>query len=247
MVHDVIHERFPKHGPDYYKERDRRTRERLATLSEADPARFPLLDDLGVGLERLGRSEEAIVVLRDKLTRQRQSGLLGRDLYSSYANLGTLLIHNTFKRAMSGDASARQRFQEGIELIRKSVEVNPEAHFGRERWQAAIAEFFLAAASDSTLVKTFDCLGNRLDLPIKEILEREGNWTLTGYGRPADPAFVQGKVEDENPRFFGMHDMLDDRNYWPELSPIRRHITRVGAERLGECAGSLPSHASRIR
>src|SRR4051812_48843884 len=44
MVHDVIHERFPKHGPAHYRERDRLTREQLAALAPDDPAALPLMD-----------------------------------------------------------------------------------------------------------------------------------------------------------------------------------------------------------
>src|SRR6478752_3421838 len=50
--------RFPRHGSAYYRERNRLTREKLDALAPDDPARFPLEDDLGVGLERLGQSEE---------------------------------------------------------------------------------------------------------------------------------------------------------------------------------------------
>src|SRR3954469_24293383 len=60
MVHDVIHERFPKHGPAFYRERERLTRGKRETLQLDDPAGFPLMDDLGAGLERLGRSGEAV-------------------------------------------------------------------------------------------------------------------------------------------------------------------------------------------
>src|SRR3954464_10654972 len=66
MAHDVIHERFPRHGPAHYRERDRLTREKLARLSPGDPASFPLGDDLAAGLDRLGRSDEAAAVMRDK-------------------------------------------------------------------------------------------------------------------------------------------------------------------------------------
>jgi hypothetical protein len=210
MAQDVIHERFSKHGPAHYRERDRITREMLRRLASDNPASFALSDDLGAGLDRLGRSDEAVAVLRDKLAHQQAKGLSGRDLYTSYANLGTFLIHGSYQKAASGDVSARERFREGVALIRTSVEVNPEAHFGREQWQAAIAEFLLAALDDPVLLKTYDCLGNRLDLGIEDILDREANWTDTGYGRPYDPAFSQGKVDDLVPGFFAPGVSLDE-------------------------------------
>ena len=66
-------------------------------------------------------------MIRKKLKRQQANGLSGRDLYTSYANLGTFLIHGSFKQAQTGDTAARARFSEGLDFIRKSVEVNPEA------------------------------------------------------------------------------------------------------------------------
>jgi len=222
MAHDVIHERFPKHGLDHYRERDRLTRERIAGLAPDDPATFPLADDLAVGLDRLGRSHEAAEVLRDKLARQEARGLSGRDLYTTYANLGTVLIHGHFAKAAAGDDGARGRFREGIDFIRKSVEVNPEAHFGRERWQAAIAEFLLAAMEDPTLLKTFDCLGNRLDLPYSEIL-RHGYGD--GYGRGYDSMYVAHLITGLT------------------VQDARERIKKVGAEEGWE-AVAVPSHRS---
>src|SRR5947209_4168452 len=74
MVHDVLHERFPVHGRAYYTERNRRVRKALApekiepgpkwdVSGETWDRRFALLDDLGVGLERLGQHEDAVRVL----------------------------------------------------------------------------------------------------------------------------------------------------------------------------------------
>src|SRR5262245_48134108 len=51
MVHDVLHERLPRHSQAYYKERNRRARLALKHLSDARPfpwqKHFSLLDDLG--------------------------------------------------------------------------------------------------------------------------------------------------------------------------------------------------------
>jgi hypothetical protein len=230
MVHDIIHERYPKHGSAHYRERDRLTREKLAKLAPDDPARFSLADDLAAGLERLGRSDEAVVVMRDKLARQQEKGLTGRALYTSYANLGTFLIHAASPKAIAGDLAAREQFKEGIGFVRKSVEVNPEAHFGREQWQLVIAEFILNAMEHSGRLGWFDFVGNRLDLDIEPILNREANWTGTGYGRPTDALFSQGRVADAVPAFFQRDASLDDPTRWLEFSPIRQHITKVGGE-----------------
>ena len=75
------------------------------------------------------------------------------------------------------------------------------------------------------------------------MLNREGNWTATGYGRPYDPAFSQGKVDDQVPGFFTPGVVLDEPSRWPDLSPIRTHITKIGAESGWENV-AVPSHRS---
>jgi hypothetical protein len=246
MAHDVLLQRFPKHGPAHYEARDRITREALAALEPDDPARLPLMDDLAAGLDRLGRPGEAVVVMRAKLAMQQGQGIEGRDLYTTYANLGTFLIHDAFAPAIAGDSDARGRFAEGVAFIRRSVEVNPEAHFGRERWQAAIAEFLLAATDDPSLLTTFDCLGNRLDLPIEALLNREINWTDTGYGRPTDAEFSQGRLAGKYPDFFTTDARPDDPDRWEDFAPLRAHITKVGAELDWKDDVPVPSHREPV-
>jgi hypothetical protein len=241
MAHDVIHERFPKHGQAHYRERDRLTRQELAKLGPDDPAALPLLDDLAAGLERLGKSSEAVEVMRDKLARQRKQGVQGLGLYTTYANLGTFLIHSSFKPAMAGDSEAKARFREGVEFVRESVKVNPEAHFGRERWQAAIAEFLLASMDDPKLLTTFDCLGNRLDSEIEALLARDSNWVFTGYGRPTAARFASERTFKDVPAFFLPDVDVEDPKLWPELRKIRDQIIKVGAEG-GWDEVPVPSH-----
>src|SRR5207249_32911 len=93
---------------------------------------FAHIDDLGVGLDQLKQYDEAILLLRDKLKQQQAQGLTERALYTSYANLGTVLIHGAVGAAQRGAPSARKQMREGLQFIHRSIEVNPEAHFGRE-------------------------------------------------------------------------------------------------------------------
>ena len=247
MVHDVLHERFPKHGSVWYETRNRSTEKLLSQQPESDPARWPLVDDLAVAFDRLGQPEKAIPLLRQKLAQQELAGINGRDLYTSFANLGTLLIHANMSKARTGDAEAMQFVDEGLRLIHRSVEVNPEAHFGREKWQAAIVEFLQAASQDPALLTKFDCIGNRLDLDIERILNREANWTDTRYGRPNFVQFTQrSHAQDEVPAFFEKGVDHDDPDRWDELRSIRTYITTVGAEE-GWDTVDVASHRSRRR
>ena len=170
MVHDVLHERFPRHGREYYVERNRLAREALGkapNLQTADRATqekyFSLMDDLGVGLDLLGEHDEAVRILRDKLRQQERLGWKGRDLYTTYANLGTSLIHGSFRKVRAGDTGARVPLREGLHHIRESIAVNPQAHFGREEWQAKVVDYLLACVDDPRLLLSEDLTGNRLD------------------------------------------------------------------------------------
>jgi len=173
MVHDVLHERYPRHGKAYFEERNRQVRKALAgfpDLAKASEAQrekyFALVDDLGVGLDRVGEHDEGVRLLRNKLRRQESFGISGRDLYTTYANLGTVLIHGSFRKARDGDTKARATVREGLGYIHKSIEVNPQAHFGREIWQAVTVEYFLACMDNPKLLLRFDLIGNPLDKDI---------------------------------------------------------------------------------
>src|SRR5262249_32259184 len=159
----VLTERFAKHGPAYYTERNRQVRAELEDMKarrqpgdKPDEKYFALFDDLGVGLEALGDFDSAVQTLRGKLEEQQSQGYQGRQLYTSYANLGTFLVHRNLVKACAGDPAAKLQLHEGLSFIHKSIEVNPEAHFGRQIWQAAAVEFIVAAIDDPQLLLKFD-------------------------------------------------------------------------------------------
>lgn len=170
MVHDTIHERFPRHGAAYYEERNRRTAAALETekpkrtpANQPTPEYFALVDDLGVGLVKLGKHEEAVQLLREKLIQQKSLDVKGRELYGAYANLGTFLILWQLSDGFADVPRARERIRESIRLVHQAIVVNPESHFGREVWQAVVEEFLLALLDEPELVLKYDMLGNRLD------------------------------------------------------------------------------------
>lgn len=195
MVHDVIHERFPRHGEAYYQERNRRVRQALEeNKGPHDEAYFALFDDLGAGLDYLKQHDEAVRVLRDKLSEQEALGQKDRQLYTTYANLGTFLIHGNARAALSGDAAAQERLREGLSFIRKSIEVNPEAHFGREVWQAVAVEYLLAVSDNPQLLLQYDMVGDRLadDVDAGERRGFTNHYGMTGANREV-AAYLQGQ------------------------------------------------------
>ncbi|QDU64134.1 hypothetical protein Pan216_50230 [Planctomycetes bacterium Pan216] len=189
MVHDVLHQRYPVHGSSYYLARNRARREALrsedARRSANEPPSLAYLtnmDDLAVGHERLGEYDEAIDLMRQKLnllkryypaaeaeSRSDDSGELSEEalaLYRAHANLGTFLIHAGFKPAINGDPKGRDLLLEGIGQIRRSLEINPGAHFDREEWQIIAVLSLLEAIKDHGRLLRYDIVGGRLDEPL---------------------------------------------------------------------------------
>jgi hypothetical protein len=223
MVHDVIHERFPRHGEAYYRERNRLARQGLKERKAAE-VRFALYDDLGAGLDYLKQDEEAVELLREKLRHQQQLGQQGQQLYTTYANLGTFLIHGNARAAFSGDWAARDRLGEGLTFIKKSIEVNPSAHFGREVWQAVAAEYLLAVSERPELLLRFDMVGDPLT---EEVDPSKGRSFNSEYGfmkAGRDTAdFLTREFHDNQGGIRRPEGMQRQAGY------LRDYITTVGA------------------
>lgn len=251
MIHDVLHERYSKHGEAWYRERERRCREALAREDEAAPTDrlLDLMDDLASALDRQHRSDEAVEVQRRKLalverlhgprpkgielpppakpqdvddptarprTRARFEAMNTRALtaaerawYRTCANLGTMLIHASFVRAWGGDAAAKALFAEGIEWVKRSIDLNPGAHFGREVWQAVAATFLLKAVDDPTLLTRYDLIGQPLDPDSEDgLYEQVGSqrfrfrkwWRIYRSSQPLLEAWAAGTLDEAGRR-----------------------------------------------
>ena len=116
---ELITGKFLRHSDDYYRWRLADRQARLKNDGENDR----LLDDIAVSYEKLGNHQEAIRVAREQLSRSPQR-------YESLANLGTFLIHDG-------------QFAAGLEYIDQALAVNPDAHFGREKYQRLLVRYLL--------------------------------------------------------------------------------------------------------
>jgi tetratricopeptide (TPR) repeat protein len=119
---ELITGKFLRHSKEFY---EWRIRDRVARL-QSDRNNLALLDDLGVAYSKTGRHDEAIETAR---TAER----LQPDRYETEANLGSFLIH-------SG------RLKEGLPHIDAALRINPDAHFGREKYQKLLVEYMLETA-----------------------------------------------------------------------------------------------------
>lgn len=123
-VLEVIVGKFPRHSKAYYMWRLEDRQKKL----ESDPNNLRLLDDIAVSHEKLGDHDAAIAIAREQLSQDPRR-------YETLANLGTFLIHR-------GD------LEEGMDYIAKAIEVNPDAHFGREKYQLLLVKYLLSQSED---------------------------------------------------------------------------------------------------
>ncbi len=114
---ELISGKFLRHSSDFYLWRvERRIRE-----LKSYPDSLALYDDLAVAYSKLGDQKRAIQIMLRKDS-------LSPGLYETYANLGTFYLHNG-------------NFTEGEKYIQKAIEINPDAHFGREKYQLFLVKY----------------------------------------------------------------------------------------------------------
>ena len=113
-----------KHGATFINAKVHYTRGLLALPTTRN--RAERYDDLAVALARLGNYDEALAVLDEKESQF-------PDLYTTKANRGTFLM-------LKGELDA------GATWLQNAMAQNPNAHFGREKYQLALLRFVQARA-----------------------------------------------------------------------------------------------------
>jgi hypothetical protein len=232
MVHDVIHERYPRHGAAFYRECERLARERLAVVHPDLGTAAAAIDDIAVGLDRQGKTDEAITLMRDKLKRQLTLMRPGDELYSSNANLGEFLIHQNLMGMLGGDAKARTLFEEGRNHLRTSLTIDPKARFGQEEWQFLAINALLDAGETPLLMRKWDLIGNRLDKPIEIGTSHRAPFQEERFvfGRPYHEGFIYGLYTNHREYTKQIDNPIDRRR-------IRELIYQVGGERADDDSG----------
>lgn len=124
-VLEVVTGKFLRHSDEYYRWRVADRQERM----DRGEAAAGLYDDLAVAHSKLGDDGRAIALME---------ALLVEDplRYETLANLGTFHIH-------AGE------LETGAGFITRALEVNPEAHFGRERYQLHVVQYLLSKGARS--------------------------------------------------------------------------------------------------
>jgi hypothetical protein len=124
---ELITGKFLRHSKEFYEWRIKDRQEKL----ESDPKNVAYYDDIAVGYQKIGQHEKAIETILAK--EEIQPGL-----YETYSNLGTFHI-------LAGD------FEKGLPYIDKALAINPDAHFGREKYQKWLVEYALTRMNNGRL------------------------------------------------------------------------------------------------
>ncbi|GAA3523125.1 hypothetical protein GCM10022393_42350 [Aquimarina addita] len=114
---ELLSGNFLRHSQEYHFWRIKDREEKLQTNSDS----LSLMDDLAVSYSKTGNDKQAIKIGHSQL-------LIQPNRYETLANLGTFYIHN-------GDLAS------GITYIDRAIDVNPNAHFGREIYQRHLAAY----------------------------------------------------------------------------------------------------------
>ena len=118
-VLELITGKFLRHSKEFYEWRIENRLKRI----EQEPENAALYDDLAVAYDKTGQQDKAIETILKV-----EKFAPGR--YETQANLGTFYIH-------SG------RFEEGLKHIEQAIEIDPDAHFGREVYQKLLVEYVI--------------------------------------------------------------------------------------------------------
>lgn len=139
----VLTGRFERNPPLFYQLRIARETKELA----ANPKNFGLYDDIAVGYDRLGDDDAALTWIEKKRKLLPAYPAEKEAWYRYFANVGTFRIHRWLHNGAKPE-SLREAFQARAEIAR-AIEIKPDAHFGRERYQLMAMEWILTDRKQS--------------------------------------------------------------------------------------------------
>jgi len=164
--------RFERNPPLYYQMRIGRESAEL----KSHPDHLDLYDDISVAYSRIGNDDKAIYTIERKRVRMgdmSKARTIGgkRDAFSEaayryYANAGTFWIVRWMRHG-----ARRADIQQAVhsrDLIARAIEINPDAHFGREVVQLKLTDWLIGGRADSLS----SYLGGGMDGSSKEEVKR---------------------------------------------------------------------------
>ncbi|WP_197167684.1 hypothetical protein [Neorhodopirellula pilleata] len=201
----VVTGRFPRNPPLYYRMR----LDRVTLHLESIPGDLIAYDDAGVACDRLGRNDDAISWMdkkRGELDKLDQSQPEVREhLYRYHANLGTFLVHRWI--VQGADRARIDEVKSACDEIAKALEINPDAHYGREKYQLQAMRWIV----DPPQTHTWQELPNFLDWSFQDI-----------YGERTDP-------EEADQAVRGLVGLISLGNAWESIDVF--HALNVALQR----------------
>jgi hypothetical protein len=133
-VVDAIVGRLDINPPEYFTLRLKLSQERI----DRDANDYEAYDNIAVAQDKLGNYKAAAEILAKKRARLEQNNVkptkdpLRDPWYRYHANLGTVYAHQWVGEKRGGDITLLDK---AIQQIKRAIEINPKAHFNRERVQ----------------------------------------------------------------------------------------------------------------
>lgn len=129
----AISGRFDRFPERYYQMRIERLEKRPKLTANE-------YDDLAVAYERLGQTDKALQILKKSKSVRKTKD----DEYRLLANRGTFMVH---KWIAGGHSEKNIKFLNQANLdIARALEINPNSHFGREKYQLKLQTAWYEAA-----------------------------------------------------------------------------------------------------
>jgi tetratricopeptide (TPR) repeat protein len=132
---------FDRYPARYYEMRLERVTKELAEK----PGSLDLHDDAGVACSRLGRHDEAIAWMAKKgeVLASKQYEDPKEQSYRYYSNLGTFLLIRWIVQPEETRFTDLADLKASETFIKRALELNPDAHFGREKFQYMLIRWLL--------------------------------------------------------------------------------------------------------
>ena len=137
--------RFDRYPARYYEMR----LERVTKELEEKPGVLDLYDDAGVACSRLGRHDDAIIWMAKKAEALVSMPVeeTNEERYRYLSNLGTFLLIRWIVQPEAERSADLTDLQASETFIRQALQLNPDAHFGREKFQYKLIRWLLDAQS----------------------------------------------------------------------------------------------------
>ncbi len=132
---------FDRYPPKYYEMRLERVTKELA----AGPEDLDLYDDAGVACSRLGRHDEAIawMVKKKAILDRMPEAETAEARYRYLSNIGTFHLIRWIVKPQAERNADLSDLKASEDFIARALEINPNAHFGREKFQLMLIRWLL--------------------------------------------------------------------------------------------------------